>query len=77
MTDYSKSKLYIITNSIDGETYIGSTTVSLTARLYQHIYNSKNRPGNNNKLYDHINKHGSHVFSISLLEQYPCKNKTD
>ena len=76
MTGYSKSKLYITTNSIDGETYVGSTTESLTTRLYHHIYNSKNRPGNN-KLYGHINKHGSHVFSFSLLEEYPCKNKTD
>ena len=41
MTGYSKSKIYIITNSINEETYVGSTTESLKSRLYHHIYNSK------------------------------------
>ena len=76
MPDYSKSKVYIITNSIDEETYVGSTTETLKSRLYHHIYNSKNRPGNN-KLYEHMNKHGYQVFSISLLEEYPCNSKSD
>ena len=77
MTDYSKSKIYIITNSINEETYVGSTTESLKSRLYHHICNSKNRPGNNNKLYEHMSKHSTDAFSISLLEEYPCKSKAD
>ena len=72
MPDYSKSKIYIITNSIDDETYIGSTTDTLKGRWRGHIYNSRNGIGKNNKFYEHMIRIGTCMFHICLLEEYPC-----
>ena len=77
MTDYSKSKIYFITNSIDETIYVGSTTQSLQKRLNNHFHNCNKRAGKINKLHEHMNKHGTLAFSISLLEDYPCKSKSD
>ena len=72
--DYKNGKIYKITNCIDDEVYIGSTCTTLTKRWYEHKKSCAYKPF---KIYEHMNKLGIEKFSISLVENYPCTNKTE
>ena len=41
MKDYSKGKIYVVRNNIDGRIYIGSTCKTLSLRMGQHRAQSK------------------------------------
>lgn len=59
-------KLYQITNTVNGKSYIGITKLSITERWNVHISNSK-KP--KYPLHLAIGKYGSHSFTITLLEE--------
>jgi hypothetical protein len=75
--DYQNGKIYKITNCIDDEVYIGSTCQPLTKRFSWHKYRINIERYQNIKVYKHINDLGFDKFSISLVENYPCTNKTE
>lgn len=69
---FEDGKIYRIT---DGEKfYIGSTTLSLSARMSRHKEASKKRSG---KLYDHINKVGWDHVRMELVKDYPCETQKE
>jgi group I intron endonuclease len=61
-------KLYQITNTINGKSYIGITKLSINERWQVHISNSR-KP--KYPLHHAIAKYGSELFSITLLEENP------
>jgi len=73
--DYQNGKIYKITNCIDNEVYIGSTSSTLTKRWYEHKKQCKH--GIPFKIYQYMTNIGIDKFSISLVENYPCTNKTE
>jgi hypothetical protein len=73
--DYQNGKIYKITNCIDNEVYIGSTCTPLTKRWYEHKLKCKY--GVPYKIYQYMTKIGIDKFSISLIEDYPCTNKSE
>ena len=75
--DYKNGKIYKITNCIDNEVYIGSTAAPLTKRFSWHKARINTERYQNRKVYKHINDLGFDKFSISLVENYPCTNKTE
>jgi len=75
MKDYQNGKIYKITNCIDDEVYVGSTTQSLTRRFNDHISSINYKP--RRTLYIHMKKLGKDKFCISLIENYPCTNRTE
>ena len=72
--DYTNGKIYKITNCVDNEVYVGSTTQSLSRRFSKHKEDSKYR---NNKVHSHFDKIGIDNFCISLIEDYPCTTKSE
>ena len=72
--DYQNGKIYKITNCIDDKIYIGSTCQSLTKRFSYHKRDCKIK---HLKVYQHMNSLGIDKFCISLIEDYPCTNKTE
>ncbi len=74
MPDFSNAKIYKITNDIDDEIYIGSTTQRLCDRWKYHRWASKTLKS---KLYSHIHSVGLDHFKIELIENYPCSTKKE
>ena len=69
--DYSQSKIYQLVNSVNGNRYIGSTTMSLTKRKAAHD-SAKNRSC---KICKEMEAHGPKNFNIVLLYAFEdCKN---
>ena len=65
--------IYFISNCIDDDKYIGSTTDDLSQRLIKHKWESKRCP--NIKLYKKFHELGFDKFSIDLLEEFPFDDK--
>ena len=65
MPNYANSKVYKLINSVDSKIYIGSTTVSLSARLAKHKATSKLTPSFAHK---HFNTIGWDKVRIVLIE---------
>lgn len=74
MPDYSKTKIYQLTNSIDDEIYVGSTIEPLHIRLYKHKYESGRLV---TPIYKKMNELGKDNFFIKLIEEYPCNSRTE
>ena len=74
--NYQNGKIYKITNCIDDEVYVGSTCAPLSKRLSKHISDINSKTAFM-PLYQHIKKLGKDKFCISLIEDYPCSNKTE
>ena len=68
MVNYANSKIYQILCWTTGDCYIGSTVMSLNARLQAH----KNRMSCNSKS---IIERGN--YTIELIEDYPCNTKEE
>tara|TARA_R110001632_G_C11102057_1_gene391243 strand:+ start:115 stop:519 length:405 start_codon:yes stop_codon:yes gene_type:complete len=68
MVNYLQSKIYKIISLNTDLIYIGSTTTTLTKRLYEHKSHKKNSS------MDIIN-YGD--YKIILIEKYPCKDKDE
>jgi group I intron endonuclease len=58
--------IYLITNKVNGKTYVGKTTKSLEERFKRHMYNCKE---GNTYLYKAMRKHGSENFKAEILEE--------
>ena len=75
--DYTKGKIYIIRNSQNDLTYIGSTCQTLAQRMAQHRRDMKYPKRQQYKLYQAMNELGVDAFYIELLEDYPCQKKEE
>ena len=73
---YNNSKIYKLINTIDDTFYIGSTTSTLSNRLYWHRSNSKRNIDENRKIYVHFRNIGFENVRIVLIEEFNLKNKT-
>ena len=73
--DFTKAKIYKITNDFNDDIYIGSTCNSLTRRYIQHKSDSKNEKIQHRPLYKLINEIGFDRFRIELICDYPCEDK--
>lgn len=71
MTDYSKGKIYKITNNDVQDIYIGSTVLNLNHRLSVHVRDTKVRKSTKTleKMFSTDN------YKIELIENYPCQHK--
>jgi hypothetical protein len=76
MVNYASAKIYKIVCDTTNKTYIGSTTVSLSRRLTQHLteYNRYKNGKTINRftsfeLFDNSN------YKIILIEECPCENR--
>lgn len=73
--DFSKGKIYKITNDFNDDVYIGSTCDTLVKRYSLHkasknVENKMKRP-----LYDLMREIGTDRFRIELIEDCPCEDK--
>lgn len=59
--------VYLITNLVTGDTYVGKTIKNIEHRFSAHLYNA--RSGGNTNLYKAIKDHGEESFKVSLLEE--------
>ena len=73
--DYSKGKIYKITNDYNDEVYVGSTCDSIDKRFCGHKYASYEKKSKHLPLYTLINEIGIERFRIHLIEEYPCEDK--
>lgn len=67
--------VYIITNNLTNDTYIGKTTKTLNERFNKHCQNAKN----NSQTYFHraIRKYGKKSFSLKVLENLEPTDNID
>ena len=72
--DYSNGKIYIIRNSVDDRTYVGSTCQSLSQRMAQHRAELNLKKNASSKIYKAFKEIGKYYFFIELLEEYKCEN---
>ena len=75
--DYTKGKIYIIRNSENDLTYIGSTCQTLAQRMTQHRRDMKNPKRQHMRLYKTMIELGKDAFYIELLEDYPCQRQEE
>ena len=73
--DFTKAKIYKISNDYNDEVYIGSTCNKLTKRFSQHRSNCKYEDKKNRPLYSLMNEIGETRFRIQLICDYPCEDK--
>ncbi len=73
--DFSKGKIYKITNDYNDDVYVGSSCNNLKKRFHFHKSASKIEGKNKSKLYNLINEIGFERFRIDLVENYPCNDK--
>jgi group I intron endonuclease len=74
--DFSKAKIYKITNDYNDEVYIGSTCDTLNKRLSKHKGDANDTNKNKNRLfYKLMNEIGFERFRIDLIENYPCEDR--
>ena len=73
------TKIYKIVCTLNNSFYIGSTKKSLLVRLCEHIINStKEKASNYNcKFFQYMREQGQENFKIELIEDYPCKTKSE
>lgn len=74
MPDYSKSKIYLIRNTVNDMVYVGSTVESLANRFAGHKAAWKEEK-TLSPIYKAFTELGIEAFYIELYEEYPCDNK--
>ena len=72
--DYSKGKIYKITNDFNDEIYVGSTCDTLVKRFSNHKKDSKKERTKDITFYKLMNEIGHTRFRIQLIEDYPCED---
>ena len=75
--DYSRGKIYIIRNSVNDLTYIGSTCQTLAQRMAQHRRGTNKKNQQHYKLYRTMAELGRDAFYIELIEHCPCHTKDE
>ena len=73
--DFSKGKIYKITNDFNDEVYVGSTCDTLVKRFSKHKREINCALGVNRPLYILMREIGTDRFRIQLVEEYPCEDK--
>ena len=73
--DFSKAKIYKITNDFNNEVYIGSTCNTLNRRFIKHKSDYKREEKKNRPIYKLMNEIGFERFRIQLIEDYHCEDK--
>jgi hypothetical protein len=73
--DYSKGKIYKITNDYNDDVYINYTCDTLVKRFSCHKKNSQYELFKNGGLYKLMNEIGFDRFRIQLVENCPCEDK--
>ncbi len=73
--DFSKGKIYKITNDYNLEVYVGSTCNTLAKRYSTHKSKYHCEESKNRNLYKLMNEIGFDRFRIELIEEYPCEDK--
>ncbi len=74
MTDYQKSKLYVLNNSEDNKEFIGATVSSLSSCMVLIKRNFKRSPDITKKLHLAFMAIGLEKFCIEKLEDFPCSS---
>ena len=72
-----QGRIYKISNNIDSDIYIGSTTNSLHLRFAVHILTAKYTKSKNRLLYKKMNLLGIENFKIELVDEITCDDKKD
>lgn len=75
--DYTNGKIYIIRNSMNSSTYIGSTCQKLSERMAQHRNDCKRKRQQCMKVLAMMFELGVEHFYIELLESFSCKNSDE
>lgn len=70
----NKPGIYVITNNITGEQYVGKTKKSISGRWWDHVNKSKKNP-NTTKFTHAISKYGKDNFSVDILDETPTNEK--
>ena len=73
--DFTKGKIYKITNDFNDDVYIGSTCDRLVKRFAAHKAAAKQEKNKNIPLYKLINNVGFERFRIQLIEDFACNDK--
>ena len=73
--NFSKAKIYKITNDYNDDVYVGSTCNTLVKRFCQHKGDAPKEDRTHLPLNNLINEIGFNRFRIELIEDYPCKDK--
>lgn len=69
---YKNAKIYQIVNSVDKQTYVGSTIQTLSSRFNRHKSCARKHT---TPICQHIRNVGEQHFSITLIETFPCNNR--
>ena len=72
--DYSKGKIYKITNDYNTDAYVGSTCDTLCKRFSGHKQSMTKDKTKNSLLYKLMNEIGFNRFRIELIENCPCED---
>lgn len=76
--DFQNGKIYIIRNTINDFTYIGSTCQSLSKRMAQHRRDAlRTTKKNKMKIHTLMNELDIENFYIELIEYYPCNTRDE
>ncbi len=73
--DYSKGKIYKITNDYNDHVYIGSTCDTLSKNFSKHKSQCGSEDRLHYPLYNMMNNIGFERFRIELICDYPCEDK--
>ena len=73
--DFTKGKIYKITNDFNDDVYIGSTCDRLVKRFAAHKKDAQKEKFKNIPLYKLINEIGFERFRIQLIEDFLCADK--
>ncbi len=75
MSDYTKGKIYKITNDYNDDIYVGSTCDTLIKRFSRHKRGRTSEVLKHKPLYKLMNEIGYERFRIQLIEECPCDDK--
>ena len=75
--DYQNGKIYIVRNSINDLTYIGSTCQTLSQRMAQHRKDSQANRKYDMKLFACMRELDANNFYIELVEYCPCNTRDE
>lgn len=76
--DYSRGKIYMIKDQVNGKFYIGSTTqITVQARLKSHELHYREWLNGKLNYRTSFSIISNDDFKIRLLENYPCRNNTE
>ena len=75
--DYKNGKIYRLVCNVSGKQYIGSTTQSLTKRLWCHKNHFKSWKDGKHDYVKAFQIIENDDYDIILIEDYPCQSKNE